>query len=186
MAKEPRKVVYLARHKSAKDELLENILQEHGDALRGFLYVRLSHHPDCDDIIQEVFLRLSRMEDLADKLSGDTGNTRSYLFSIATNLIVDRGRYASRRKSGWHDSYNDEATQSQQPGPESQAATEEQMERALSLLKSMDKKYREPFVLNRFKFKSYRKIAAETGLSESTVERHIATALSILRKGLKS
>ena len=177
-------VVFLDRQQREKNVLLKQILKRHGEDLRRFLQIRLAHEADQEDIIQELLLRLSRMDDLVDRLSEKSGNTRYYLFSILTSLIIDRQRYAARRKSGLHDSFDDNLSPLQQDTPESLVATQKQMERAAQLLKRMQPKHRNVFLLSRLKYKSYPEIAAEMGISESSVERYMSIVLEKLRQVL--
>lgn len=177
-------VVFLDRQQRDNNAMLEQVLSQHGDTLRRFLRLRLAHEADREDIVQELLLKLSRVDDLADKLAEHSGNTRYYLFSILTNLIVDRQRYAVRRKSGLHDSFDDNHSPPQQDTPESIVATQEQLGRAVQLLKRMKPQYRQVFLLSRLHYKSYPQIATELGISESSVERYMSIVLEKLRKGL--
>lgn len=71
-------VVHLTDHRPQQHtQLLEQLFNQHSAGLRTFMLVRLNGNEDCEDIIQDIFYRLSRMEDLADKLEKHT-NPRAY------------------------------------------------------------------------------------------------------------
>ena len=185
MAEKHQTVVYLADRKMAPGSIIERAFKEHGTALRRFLQARLALQEDREDLIQELFLKLSGIDNLAERLSEQSGSTRCYLLAIATNLIVDRQRRASARREDQQHSYNDELAPSENFAPEAIAATQQQVDTTVKLLQRMNPKYRRAFVLNRFKYKSYREISQEMGVSETTVERYIASALGILRRGIR-
>lgn len=177
-------VVYLARSSRARDRLLEKTFREHEAALRQFLRLRLIAQQDREDILQELFLRLARVDNLAERLSVHSGNTRSYLFSIVSNLIVDSRRKATSRKQELHSSYDDDLSLTELPTPEMVVATQQQIHAMAVLLRRMPSKFRRAFILNRFKHKSYPEVAKEMGVSVATVQRYIAAALRRLREGM--
>ena len=71
---------------------LSQLINDNQQALMRFLRVRLANEADREDIMQEVYLRLCRIEKLADKLSLGEAPTRAFLFRVATNLIHDHFR----------------------------------------------------------------------------------------------
>lgn len=166
-------------------DLLESTFQEHAASLRAFLRARLVLEEDREDIMQEVFLKLSRQPELAEKLSSRTGNTLSYLISIATNLIIDRKRREEVRRFGLHESYEDEDLFSEQPTPESAAMSQQQLESMVAVLRKMKPKWREALILNRFEHMSYPEVARCMGVSTTSVERYISGALKLLREEAK-
>ena len=70
-------VVFLERRKGSESSLLEKVAYDHEPALRRFLRIRLSEHPDYEDLVQDTFVRLTRQEDLTRKLSQGESSTRS-------------------------------------------------------------------------------------------------------------
>ena len=185
--KKNRKVIYIADRQETREVLLERVFRQHEPALRRFLHSRLVLEADCEDIAQELFAKLLALDNLAEKLSETSGNTLSYLFSIATNLIVDHKRRIVARRVDQHDIYEDDllADEQAQQTPEMIVASEQQLDAMMRLLKKLKPKCRQAFVLSRFKHKSYPEIAQQMGLSVPSVERYITIALAALRKGLK-
>ena len=180
-----KKIVPIYNHPDHKGALLERAFQEHGPALQRFLRARLALAEDREDIVQDLFVRLARTDGLAEKLSERSGNTRSYLFSIATNLIVDMKRKQMVREASHHDSYEEEAAPTPHPTPEMIIMTQEQVGVMKQLLATIKPKPRQAFVLSRYLHKSYSEIADEMGVSVSTVEKYVSSALSTLREGLQ-
>jgi RNA polymerase sigma-70 factor (ECF subfamily) len=59
-------------------------------------YLRLRGVPDADDIVGETFLRVVRH---LERFEGDESAFRSWVFTIARNLVVDAARKRDRRPS---------------------------------------------------------------------------------------
>ena len=184
MGSEQQKVVYLTDRPESREVLLARTFEEHKTALRRFLKARLAREEDREDILQELFLRLARVDNLSERLSERLGNTRSYLFSIATNLVVDRYRKAAQEREEQHDSFDESLPHTELPSPEMVTATQQQLDRMLTLLRSMPAKQRKAFVLNRFKHRSYPEVARDMGVSVASVQRYISAALVRLRQGM--
>ena len=175
-------VIHLADKKQQQNQLLERLLLEHGEALERFLRMRLALQQDKDDIIQDVLLRMVRISELEEKLQEPADKVRSYLFKVASNLIID-----GFRKQQYRDSYSqqlseqDNTTQS----PEtvlSQRQSLEQVEEAMSEVKA---KHRRAFLMNRLDNMSYRQISEEMGISVSSVERYISSVLVAIREKIE-
>ncbi len=179
------KVIDFSASRKRKGLMLEEVLKKHGSALRSFLRARLVLEDDREDIYQELFLKLTRLGNLEEKLAARSGDTRSYLFSIATNLIIDFKRRAAVRHSEHHESFDEKMITTDYPPPDRVAATTQQLDAMMSLLKKMEPKCREALILNRFEHKSYPEVAREMGVSTTSVERYIASALKILREEMR-
>ena len=176
------KVVYLEHGKGAGSSLLEKVAYDHEPALRRFLRVRLSGHPDYEDLIHDTFVRLARQEDLAQKLSKGESSTRSYLFSIAANLVNDRHRQLATRQSHDEKLANGPSTHQFEASAEDHVAQREQLKLVRKALAGLNAESRDAFVLSRFEAMSYREIAERMNISVSMVEKHIIRALSAIRK----
>ncbi|MDM3869772.1 RNA polymerase sigma factor [Porticoccus sp. W117] len=179
------KVVPLKKRTSeTRDEVLERLFIDHGDALRGFLMVRLDTQDDIDDVMQEVFIRLARMQDLENRMAPERLNNRSFMVAIANNLVLDleksrqvRHRYAEKEQM-WAQDDRSSHTQT----PEIISQSREELERIREAIMNLRPKWRTAFILNRFKFKSYQQIALEMGVSVKQVEKYMKGALVQIRK----
>ncbi len=82
------------------ERLLEAMWARHARAVDGFLRHLVDDPARAQELSQEVFLRAWRhQEDLDD----DEDRVRSYLFTIARNLVTDDHRAAARRPRLVHD-----------------------------------------------------------------------------------
>ena len=170
------------RQRRSADDLLQKIVSEHEPALRRFLRARLSGHADFEDLVQDTFVRIARMDNLREKLSQGEAQTRSYLFSIASNLIKDRHRRwkVSVVSVDAEDADSDQ-TQLEASAEEVVAWRQELASLKRAILK-LDRNCREAFVLSRIHGKSYREIAESMNISVSMVEKHIMRALVAIRR----
>lgn len=186
ISQKPQKVVYISGQKGRKpNEILELLFREHEAALRSFLRVRVISKEDVEDVMQDVYIRLTKVDDLIEKVNRRNGSTRSYIFSIANNLVIDNARrqavrrkYASEVQEGIHDTtFTDVA-------PETYAIAEQELERIKAIIMELSPKPRRAFLLSRFKYMSYGQIAEEMDVPVKRVEKYISKALSALKKGI--
>ena len=181
MASNTSKIVHL-RRKDGVSDALRRIALEHEPALRRFASARLSAHPDHEDVVQETFLRVARQEDVEEKLSRSLDSVRSYLFSIATNVIRD-----SYRKTVTRQKYDDltryrAGASGVESSAEEIASAQEQLGAVKAAIMKLSPECRNAFVLNRFEGLSYREVADTMGVSVSMVEKHIMRALAEMRR----
>ena len=181
MASNASKVVQFPR-KDGVSDALQRIALEHGPALRRFVGARLSAHPDHEDVVQETFLRVARQEDVEEKLSRSLDSVRSYLFSIATNVIRDSYRKAVTRQK-YDDLTRDRArARGLDSSAEEVVSAQEQLGNVKAAIMRLSPECRDAFVLNRFGGLSYREVADTMNVSVSMVEKHIMRALAEIRR----
>jgi len=162
--------------------MLDALFRDHNTALRRFLRMQMISHTDLEDVIQDVWLRLAQIDDLCGKFADRPDTVRSYLFTMARNLVCDRSRRAKVRHVESHIPFDEEVVHIRQPTPEDKLKTRQRLDAITRRLRKMKAKHRRAFVLSRFKNLSYREIADDLGVSVSTVEKYISAALSALRE----
>lgn len=64
-----------------------------------FLRGRLVPPDEIEDLVQDLFARLMKVKRLEEKMSASSGSNRSYLLTMANNLVVDMQRKASIRSN---------------------------------------------------------------------------------------
>ena len=79
-------------------DLMRALHDEHASALWSFV-LRLTggDHGRAEDIVQETLLRAWRRPDLLQSESGPEHSARSWLFTVARNIVVDQWRAKGRR-----------------------------------------------------------------------------------------
>lgn len=166
----------MAIDRSPQDSTLPiSVFREYGAQLHRFLLRRLTRPQDADDLAQEVFMRLARMErpELVRK-------PHAYLFSVASNLIrefrlrTNRDRACITYDSDMVEQLSESSSASRDELAE-QLDVERRLERALSLL---PRKHRAVLLLVKRDGLSHKEVARRTGLNVRTVERYVMEAVA--------
>lgn len=79
---------------SADQRLMTALYAEHADALFSFVRRYVADRQRAEDVVQETLLRAWRH---LDRLDVHSGNPRSYLFTVARNVLTDQWRSEQRR-----------------------------------------------------------------------------------------
>ena len=132
--------------------------------------------------MQETFLRVARQENVEEKLSRSLDSVRSYLFSIATNVIRDRYRKAVTRQKYDELTRHRERARGVENSAEEIVSVQEQLGHVKAAIMKLSPECRDAFVLNRFEGLSYREVADTMSVSVSMVEKHIMRALAEIRR----
>lgn len=171
------------RRRETREQVLERLFNEHGSALRGFLRVRLDVGSDVEDIVQEVFIKLAKLDGLQDRLQPGRMQNRSFLFAITSNLVVDleRKKRVRRRYAEEQQARAKEELPVNNASPEAITLAKKELEQVKSVLLEMRPCWREAFILNRFRHRSYREVAVDMDISVKTVEKYIKKALIQIR-----
>lgn len=130
---------------------------------------------DIEDIVQETYVRVCQY-------SGRTTveHPHALMLSVARNLALDHVKCAANRlTTGFNSDLELESVMAGQATDESfnTVASNEEFARFCDALRQLPVQCRRVFILKKVYGYSQREIAAELGISENTVESHIATGL---------
>lgn len=152
--------------------LLDEWARRYRAALLSFFRRRLPRGADEEDLVQEVFLRLSRRGDLEAVRNAD-----AYVFQAAGNTLKDWGRRQSvRPPSGSGGELDGNIRDEAQPTPEQNVISHQRMQALLAILDALPARTRSVFVLYHFEHYPHAEIAARLGIAVRTVEDHVARA----------
>jgi len=153
------------------DAAFAEIYRAHAPGLLRFLS-RRAERQDLGDLVNESFLRFAIAQA---KCSTKVENPAAYLMRIATNLLRDRARMEARRTFARHVSVDDVPIAGDDPVGQLEARDQiDQVQKALS---RFNPRTRAVFLARRLDGLSHKEIAAQTGLSGSGVEYHMAKAI---------
>jgi RNA polymerase sigma-70 factor (ECF subfamily) len=168
----------LPRHPGERLPGLEKLYRAHAARLRSFFARRLGRE-DAQDLVQETFLRVARMDQLA---TGEIRKEEAYLGTVARNLLKDRAKAAARAALKRHGLYEELAKST--ADPHRLLEDREALARLELGLKRLGSQRRRIFLLHRVEHLTYAQIAAETGMSVKGVKKQMAKALLQLRTAI--
>ena len=147
--------------------------------LTRYLYHHWRDRSEVSDLRQEVYTRVYEAATKAIPPS-----PRSFVFTIARNLIIDRirrARIVPIEVVANIDSLNQAA---EDPSPEQQASSREAMRLIQEALTRLSPRRREAFVYRKILGLSQRETALRMNITEYTLERHLSEGLRSLAADL--
>lgn len=162
--------------------IVETVARERS-RLRNFIRSRVPDAQDADDILQEVFSELVEAVRLMVPLEEESG----WLFRVARNRIIDLFRKKKPEplsESEWLSI--EELLPSPDGGPEAAYARGVMLDELDAALDELPPEQRDVFVAHELQGKSFKELAAESGVPLNTLLTRKHTAVLHLRKRLQS
>jgi RNA polymerase sigma-70 factor (ECF subfamily) len=147
-------------------------VDQYADNVYRFILKNLKHEEDARDVVQSAFEKLWRNRDQV-----ETERSKSYLFTIAYNQMIDHIRKVKRIRL--KEEFSEETRISQ--GNPSGQNLRKILEEALSRLNETQ---RSLVMLKDYEGYSYEEIGRITGLSESQVKVYLHRARILLKQFL--
>ena len=173
-----------------QDQQISEVVRREQSRLRNFIRRRVPDPRDAEDILQDVFYKLVEANRLLMPIDHVTG----WLFRVARNRITDLFR--KRRPESFSDvavaEEGDEVQRledllpSPDAGPEAQYARNVLLDELESAIEELPPEQREVFVAHELEGRSFKQIAAETGVSVNTLLSRKRYAVLHLRRRLQS
>ncbi len=173
-----------------QDRRISEVVEREQSRLRNFIRRRVSDPRDAEDILQEVFYELVEANRLLMPIEHVTG----WLFRVARNRITDlfRKKRPARFGEGAPGAEDEEGLRledllpSPDAGPEALYAMSvllDELERAVT---ELPEEQRAVFLAHEIEGRSFKEMAAETGLSMNTLLSRKRYAVLRLRQRLQS
>jgi len=173
-----------------QDQRISEVVKRERSRLRSFIRRRLSDPRDVEDVLQDVFYELVEANRLLMPIEHVTG----WLFHVARNRITDLFR-----KKG-PESFSDTAVAdedgerlrlddllpSRDAGPEALYARNALLDELELAVEELPAEQREVFVAHELEGRSFKAMAAETGVSVNTLLSRKRYAVRHLRERLRS
>jgi RNA polymerase sigma factor (sigma-70 family) len=173
-----------------RDQRLSEAIERERPRLRNFIRKRVADVGDAEDILQEIFYELVE----AYRLMKPVEQVGAWLFRVARNRITDlfrkRKREASRTdpmtvdENGEVVSFED-LLPSPDAGPEAAYARSVLVQELDAALDELPEEQREVFIAHELEGRSFKELAAETGLSVNTLLSRKHYAVLYLRDRLQ-
>ena len=145
----------------------------HRAGLGSFLR-RMGVRGDVDDVVQETFLRAVR--------SPPEGAPRAYLYSVALNILRDRGRKEERAGRALPGAARIDHRHVADPADV--VANRDLASQAWAVIERLPTRQRAALLLRIHEHFTYREAAAALGCSEATVRQHFYLGMKSVRHAL--
>ncbi len=129
----------------------------------------------AEDGAQETFVRISRVD------PGELVSPEAYLFTIASNVFLERGRRARTRREDRHVHIDTVELVGSEHSPARIFEGREALIRLGKILEELPARTKEVFLLNRMDGLTYTQLAARFGVSVGTIEKQVSRALGHIR-----
>jgi len=177
-----------------QDKQISEIVAEERSRLRNFIRRRVPDPADAEDVLQDVFYKLVEANRLLMPIDHVTG----WLFHVARNRITDLFRKSKRREETFSDAgVEDEQGEllqledllpSPDAGPDAQYVRSvllEELELAIDELPDDPYGQREVFIAHELEGRSFKELAAESGVNLNTLLARKRYAVLHLRERLQ-
>lgn len=159
---------------------LEQVARRYYAPLLSFFRKRTRNAGEVQDLVQQVFLRLSQHTSI-----GAIENPDAYIFQTAANALRDLKRRESVRTRFISGESGEEARADSDFSPERVLLGREAMALAAAALRELPERTRDVFMLRHFEGLKHGEIARLYGISVRAVEKHAARALAHLSRALE-
>jgi RNA polymerase sigma factor (sigma-70 family) len=163
------------------NDRLSDIFRREQGRLRSFVRRRVADEGDAEDILQDVFYQLVE----ADRLMKPVDLAGAWLFRVARNRIIDFFRKKRPVQFGDDELSLEELLPSPDAGPEAAYARRVLWEAIEDALDELPKEQRDVFIAHEIDGRSFKDLAAETGVSVNTLLSRKRYAVLHLRDQLK-
>ncbi len=163
-----------------RSALIELYLERRADLIR-FFTLRLRSASAAEDLVQDIYVRLSGVTD-----TPDIQNPVGYLYRLGSNLMLDRLRGERRgafRDGAWLDTQRTVMGAQEvadEPSAEQVVADRQRLAALVSALGDLNPQTQRVFRMHKFEGLTHPQVAATLGISRSAVEKHIMAALKHL------
>lgn len=161
-------------------EALRTLFERFRPALTAYFARRVNRPADAEDLVQDVFLRLTRLPP-----STEIRNAEAFIFHTAVNLLRDRARRIKTRREVGELAELPFEPLDEEPGAERVLEAKVELRAVLAALNALSERTRHIFLLRRLEQVKVEDIAAYYGISVSAVEHHITRAQAHLARLIK-
>ncbi len=162
-----------------QDQRISDVVDREQSRLRRFIRRRVSDPRDAEDILQEVFSELVEANRLLMPIEHVTG----WLFRVARNRITDLFR--KKKPESFNDTFED-LLPSPDAGPEARYARQVLLDELALAIEELPEEQRDVFIAHELHGRSFKDMAAETGVSINTLLSRKRYAVLSLRERLQS
>jgi RNA polymerase sigma factor (sigma-70 family) len=183
-------VLNIPRQTAEQDRLIADAVQREQGRLRSFIRKRVADVGDAEDILQDVFFQLVESYRLVHPIE----HVAAWLYRVARNRIIDelRKKRPEALGEGTAESGDEGALQledllpSPDAGPEAAYARGVLLDELNAAIEELPEDQRAVFVSHEIDGRSFKELAAETGMSVNTLLARKHRAVLYLRRRLQA
>jgi RNA polymerase sigma factor (sigma-70 family) len=189
--RERGRILILEQTMTEQDRRIAETIERESARLRNFIRRRVPDREDAEDLLQDVFYELV----LAYRLVKPIEQAGAWLFRVARNRIIDRfrkkktePRSVARTEDAEEGSAGplEDLLPSPDAGPEAAYARRVLLDEIDAALEELPEEQRFVFVAHELEGKTFRELAAETGVPVNTLLSRKHYAVLHLRRRLRS
>lgn len=154
------------------EKTLKGLFLAHRRELQIYLAEKLRDPETAADLTQETFLRYAEQGGGA-----AIAHDRSYLYRTARNLAIDHVRQTARRRTTTSSHEDMEHIRDDRPSLEDATDARQKLARLRDAIDELPERTQRIFTLARVDGLTYAEVADRLGISESSVQKHLAKAL---------
>jgi len=157
---------------------IDTLFREHNDALLRFLSARLGSYQDAQEVAQEAYVRLLRLD-----RPGAVSFLKALLYKTASNLAIDRLRH--RHLVTRHERATADAGDLFESSADATSAAMDDVRVIANALDELPPHCRSAFLMSRVEALDSLEIAQRLGVTDRAVRKYIARALVFLQLRLQ-
>jgi RNA polymerase sigma factor (sigma-70 family) len=154
---------------------LSDLVTRHRDTIVRYFRRKGLDQSAAEDGAQETFVRISRVD------PGELVSPEAYLFTVASNVFLERGRRARTRREDRHVHIDTVELVGSEHSPARIFEGREALIRLSKILEELPSRTKEVFLLNRMDGLTYTQLATRFGVSVGTIEKQVSRALGHIR-----
>lgn len=159
--------------------LIAAYMRKRADLVR-FFTLRTGSPATAEDLVQDLYVKISDMAPPPDMRSAE-----AFLYRVGSNLMLDRNKAQRRqaaRDHAWSQAAGSDSPEpvAQEPPADEAVASRQRLERLVARLERLPPSVAAAFRLHKFDGLSHSEVAERLGVSRSSVEKYIITALRTL------
>ena len=169
------------------NKFIEQIYEKYKWLIYRIAKEKLGEHYLAEDVVQETLIKLMKYPNkLVEVSERSAAEEKNYVSRVANNAANDmlkrRSKYSNNTDTAEAELTPDTHGYS---NPERYVISQDSEKRIIEAIGSLDRKYRDPLLLQRSNGFTVGQIADIVGVSESTITKRLAKAKSILKETLE-
>lgn len=167
--------------KAERRTFWERVFATNHIALQGFLRRRVANTWDIQDLGQEVYVRMLRIDEKEAEVIADP---RAYLFTVASNLVKERALLQRRHALDVNIEQVLPGLEAPQGSAEDEAEREFRRRRLARALDHLPPRCKAVLLMQHRDGMTYEEIAKQFGVSTHMVKKYVVRALMLCRNDL--